>query len=182
MACWGALTRAVALAEQGHLPDRSVGRWRAEAAAIDRYLVERCWSQSRKAWRMHADGQELDCTTLLAVRIGYRGEPDPDLTHTIAALRAELGRGPLLYRFSGTQGREGCFVACSFWLVEALVAAGRVDEGARLLDELVALGNDVGLYTEEMTPDSHEFRGNMPQGLSHLGLINAALSVASARR
>lgn len=181
MGCWGALTRAVALAEQGHIPDRSVARWRDEAAAIDRYLVERCWSPSRRAWRMHADGQELDCTTLLAARIGYHGEPDPYLTHTIAALRVELGHGPLLYRFSGTQGREGCFVACSFWLVEALVAAGRVDEGATLLDELVDLANDVGLYSEEMTPDTHEFRGNMPQGLSHLGLVNAALAVTAAR-
>jgi len=181
MGCWGALTRAVALAEEGHIPGHSIGRWRDGAAALDRYLVEHCWSEAKRAWRFHADTDELDCSTLLAARIGYHGEPDPDLTHTIAALRAELGSGPLLYRFSGTQGREGCFVACSFWLVEALVAAGRVDEGARLLDELVALGNDVGLYTEEMTPDDHEFRGNMPQGLSHLALINAAVSVATAR-
>jgi GH15 family glucan-1,4-alpha-glucosidase len=100
----------------------------------------------------------------------------------MAALCDELGRGPLLYRFSGTQGREGCFVACSFWLVEALVAAGRLDEGEHLLEELVGLANDVGLYTEEIEPDGHEFRGNMPQGLSHLALINAAAAVGGARR
>lgn len=182
MACWGALSRAISLAQEGHIHDRSVERWRDEAAAIDRFLVERCWSQDRRAWRMHTETDDLDTTVLLAVRIGYRGEPDPDLTHTMAALCDELGRGPLLYRFSGTQGQEGCFVACSFWLVEALVAAGRLDEGERLLEELVGLANDVGLYTEEIEPDGHEFRGNMPQGLSHLALINAAASVGGARR
>ncbi|HEV2820860.1 MAG TPA: glycoside hydrolase family 15 protein, partial [Solirubrobacteraceae bacterium] len=180
MACWGALTRAVALAEEGHIRGHSVPRWREEAAAIDRYLVEHCWSDARQAWRFHAGTDELDCATLLAPRIGYHGSPDPDLNHTMAALRDELGRGPLLYRFSGTQGQEGCFVACSFWAVEALASAGRVDEGAQLLDELVALANDVGLYTEEIEPDSREFRGNMPQALSHLSLITAAMSVAAA--
>ncbi|MDQ3607392.1 MAG: glycoside hydrolase family 15 protein [Actinomycetota bacterium] len=182
MACWGALSRAIALAEEGHIRDRSIERWREEAAAIDRFLVERCWSEARQAWRMHTETDDLDTTVLLAVRIGYHGAPDPDLTHTMAALRDELGRGPLLYRFSGTQGQEGCFVACSFWLVEALVGAGRVDEGEQLLEELVGLANDVGLYTEEIEPDGHEFRGNMPQGLSHLGLINAAAAVGGAQR
>jgi len=94
----------------------------------------------RRGPRRHRGG--LAARGLTADRRTARGptQPDPDLTHTIAALRAELGSGPLLYRFSGTQGREGCFVACSFWLVEALVAAGRVDEGEELLEELVALG------------------------------------------
>lgn len=182
MACWGALTRAVALAEEGHISDRSIERWRDEAAAIDRFVVEHCWSEARQAWRMHTETDDLDTTVLLAVRIGYQGTPDPDLGHTMEALREELGRGPLLYRFSGTQGQEGCFVACSFWLVEALVGAGRAQEGAQLLEELVALGNDVGLYAEEMEPDNREFRGNLPQGLSHLSLINAAAAVAGAQR
>jgi GH15 family glucan-1,4-alpha-glucosidase len=102
---------------------------------------------------------------------------------TIDAVRTELGAGgPLLYRYSGQQQVEGAFVACSFWLVEALARADRLDEARETMNAIVGLANDVGLYAEELEPHTHEQLGNFPQALSHLALVNAAAAIHEEER
>ncbi|MBV9485291.1 MAG: hypothetical protein JO246_04470 [Frankiaceae bacterium] len=82
--------------------------------------------------------------------------------------------GPYVYRFSGAAEEEGAFLACTFWLVNALVVNGQRDAARDLMDQAVGLVNDVGLMAEEIDPTSGAMLGNFPQGLSHLALINAA--------
>jgi GH15 family glucan-1,4-alpha-glucosidase len=104
------------------------------------------------------------------------------MTATIDAINSELrAEGPLFYRYSGMREEENAFLACSFWMVEALALAGRSDEAAEIMDAMVSLSNDVGLYTEEMEPGSHAMRGNFPQALTHLALINAAVILNEAK-
>jgi GH15 family glucan-1,4-alpha-glucosidase len=177
LACALALHRAIALAEAGWLPAAGVPRWRAAHERIREHVHGACWDPVRRAYKQAADGDELDAAILLAARGGILLEEPERLSSTIDALRAELGAGdgsPLLWRTTSLKGREGAFLACSFWMAEALARVGRLDEAQSMLKDLVALGNDVGLLAEEVDPASGAFRGNFPQALTHLALINAA--------
>jgi GH15 family glucan-1,4-alpha-glucosidase len=167
------------LAEEGLLPASAARRWGVEAQAIRTFVEEHCWSEKRQSYSRFAGSDELDASILLAVLMGYEGSPDR-LSKTVEAVRRELGRGSLVYRYTGEDGLsggEGFFLTCSFWLVDALARCGRLTEAAETMEQLVGLANDVGLYAEEIEPSTGEFLGNFPQGLVHLALINAAISV-----
>jgi GH15 family glucan-1,4-alpha-glucosidase len=183
MMCWVALDRALRLAEAGHLPRGRESTWRRERQAIRDFVETRCWSDRLGSYTREAGCQELDASLLLGVLLGYdAGHPDR-LALTVDAIRRELGQGPLLSRYSGEdglRGGEGAFLCCSFWLADALARIGRRGEAMALMDELVALANDVGLFAEEIDPLTGEFLGNTPQGLVHLALITAAASIAKA--
>jgi GH15 family glucan-1,4-alpha-glucosidase len=181
LASWTAFDRALRLVEQGQLPDDHSERWREERQAVREFVETRCFSERRGSYTFHAGTEELDASVLRAARMGFADPAGERMAGTIAAVRSELSAGgPLLYRYSGQAGVEGAFLACSFWLVEALARAGRLDEARALMEELLPVANDLGLYSEELDPSSGELLGNFPQGLTHLALVTAAAAVASA--
>lgn len=103
--------------------------------------------------------------------VGFLPADDPRMLATIEAVRARLADGPLVRRWEGdTAG----FVICSFWLVECLALAGKVEEAEAWFDDLLELGSDLGLFAEEIDPSTGEQLGNFPQAFSHVGLVNAA--------
>ena len=177
MSSWLALERAIDLAEAGELPADHAERWHTERAALREFIDNDCFDKRRGIWKRDARTDELDAAVLLVAGMGYVPPDDPRLHATIDTVRAELGRGPLLYRYSGVEQEEGCFLACSFWLVEALARSGREAEANELMEELVALCNDVGLYAEMMDPENGEMLGNFPQALTHLSLVSAAFAL-----
>jgi GH15 family glucan-1,4-alpha-glucosidase len=178
---WMALDRALRIVEAGQLPDDHAETWREQRDRLHEWVEERCWSEQLGAYRGWAGEEALDAGLLRAVRMGWPGRER--LGRTVDAIRDGLSAGgPLLYRTSDHVGEEGAFVACSFWLVEALARLGRVEEARATMEELLPYANDLGLWSEQIDPGSGEFLGNFPQGLSHLALINAAGAVEDAER
>jgi GH15 family glucan-1,4-alpha-glucosidase len=184
MLCCIALDRATQLAMIGQIPSQNIERWRSGAGTIRSFVEDRCWSERKHSYTQAADSEDLDASVLLGAKFGYGDPAGERFSDTIDALRGELGRGPLLFRYRNDDrlhGDEGAFLCCSFWLAEALGLAGRRDEAVDLLSELIGLANDVGLYAEEIDPANSAFLGNFPQALTHLALISAALSLGGGR-
>jgi GH15 family glucan-1,4-alpha-glucosidase len=174
MGCWQALGDAVHLAELGQVAG-SADRWRAEQTRIREWIDEHGWNEERGAYVMFPGSDDLDASVLLHAMSGFdRGDR---MSSTIDALTAELGEGALLYRYSGVQQEEYTFVACAFWRASALACVGRHDEAIAAMDELVGMTNDVGILAEMIDPADGAHWGNLPQALSHLALINAALTI-----
>ena len=182
MMCAVALDRACELADEGFLRG-DVDRWRREGARIREFVETRCYSERKESYTRSADEELLDAALLMGVIARYDEPTAPRLVGTVDAVRRELADGPFVHRYQaedGLPGEEGAFLACSFWLAEAYACQGRLDEATELMDELVGLANDVGLYSEQIDPATGEFLGNFPQGLSHLALISAAVAIAEA--
>jgi GH15 family glucan-1,4-alpha-glucosidase len=179
--CWAALDRTCRLADDGFVPDKRAS-WQAAADAIHAWIEEHGWDEELGAYIRAPELRELDASVLTLPLVEYAAD-HRRLNSTVDAVRERLGTGPLLYRYlgeDGVPGGQGAFTTCSFWLVDALARLGRVEEAATLMDELVPLGTDVGLFAEEIEPSSGEHLGNFPQGLVHLALINAAVSIRNA--
>ena len=175
--CWVALDRACALGERGLIPNRS-NRWRAAADELKAWVDEHGWDDELQSLVRAPDLREVDASLLTLAVLGYENER---IDATIAAVERDLREGPYVYRYRGDDGLagdEGAFLTCSFWLVDAYAQTGRLDDANALMEELVGLANDVGLYSEEIDPRTGDFLGNFPQGLTHLALVNAAVTIA----
>jgi GH15 family glucan-1,4-alpha-glucosidase len=175
ISCWVALDRAVKLFERGHIHGGDIARWRQERDAVRAFVRKRCWSTKRNSYSFYADTDELDASVLLCARTGF--DVGPRLVSTIEAISRELRHGAFVYRYTRAEESEGAFVACTFWLVEALAAVGQREAATLLMDEGVRLVNDVGVLAEQIDVSTGAFLGNVPQALSHLALINAAYSL-----
>ncbi|MDJ1114751.1 glycoside hydrolase family 15 protein [Microbacterium dauci] len=174
MGCWQALRDAVHLAEQGAIPGSSA-RWASEQERVADWIHTEGWSDEVGAYVMFPGSNDLDASVLLHAESGFdRGER---MSRTIDALTGRLGSGALLYRYTGMEQEEHTFVACAFWRVGALACVGRHDEALAAMDELIGQANDVGIYAEMISAEDGSFWGNLPQALSHLALVSAALTI-----
>src|SRR5262249_2057842 len=169
--CWVALDRATRMAAQLGLT-AEVARWTPERDAIRAYLLE---ETAPTGWFQQAAGVAApDASTLLVPALGLLPTTHPLVLRTIDVVRRDLERDGIVYRYLNPDGLprgEGAFLLCSFWLVDCLTHAGRLEEAEELLAKLLALANDVGLYAEEVEATSREALGNFPQAFAHMALV-----------
>jgi GH15 family glucan-1,4-alpha-glucosidase len=178
---WAGARRAVeiakALGDDG-LAERAQG---IEARANE-ILETRCWNGEIGALTQVVGEPQLDAANLLAVHLGYLRPDDPRAATHVDAIREGLSvNGGMLRRYDGVDDfgdMEAAFTVCSFWLVEALAILDRKDEARELFEHLLELDNGLGLYSEDILPDTGEQAGNFPQTYSHVGLINAAFRLS----
>ncbi|MFF4544565.1 glycoside hydrolase family 15 protein [Streptomyces sp. NPDC001406] len=181
---WVAADRAVrTLEEHPQLPGDMAG-WRALRDEVHREVCEKGYDPKRNTFTQYYGSRELDAALLLIPRVGFLPSDDPRVVGTVDAVRETLGHGGFVRRYDssgaavdGLPGEEGVFLACSFWLADALHTTGRTHEARELFEGLVGLANDVGLLAEEYDPVAGRLLGNFPQAFSHIGLVNTALAL-----
>ncbi len=178
--CWVAFERAMRMQSQRGLPG-DTARWRASRDAIYEEVMERGWDPGKRSFVQYYGGDVLDASNLLMPLVKFIGPRDPRMLSTLDAIQRELVSDSLVYRYDpqlasddGLGGeREGSFSLCSFWLVECLTRAGRVEEARLIFEKMLTYASDLGLYAEQVG-DSGQALGNYPQAFTHLGLISAA--------
>ncbi|MBC2934342.1 glycoside hydrolase family 15 protein [Nocardioides sp. zg-1228] len=179
---WVAFDRGVRAIER-HGLDGPLERWRELRDRVREEVLDKGFDHQRGTFTQHYDTTEVDASLLTIPLVGFLPGDDPRVLGTIGAVRADLSVDGLLLRYrtetgvDGIPGDENPFLACSFWLVSALAAAGRRDEAHALMDRLCALANDVGLLSEEYDVGHRRMAGNFPQAFSHLTLVQAALAL-----
>jgi GH15 family glucan-1,4-alpha-glucosidase len=181
---WVAVDRAIRSAEMFDLHG-PLERWRTLRERMHKEICARGYNEKRGSFVQYFDGNTLDASVLLIPLVGFLPPEDPRVRNTVEAIGRDLMQDGLVLRYrteetkDGLEGREGVFLACSFWYVDNLTLQGRYEEAREMFERLLALTNDVGLLAEEYEPVSRRQLGNFPQAFSHLALINAALNLGT---
>ncbi|MGI5452283.1 glycoside hydrolase family 15 protein [Streptomyces sp. CA-249302] len=182
--CWVAIERAIRVANRRGLP-ADLPRWLECRDTIYRRIMKKGWSEARQAFVQHEDDDVLDAAVLMMPLTKFIAPTDPKWLSTLDALTHDLVSDSLVYRYDpvaspdGLRGDEGTFSICSFWYVEAMVHAGRIDEARLAFEKMLTYANHLGLYAEEIS-HTGEQQGNFPQAFTHLALISAAFNLDKA--
>ena len=186
---WVGFDRMIRTAERSGL-QAPLDRWRTTRDAVHREVCAKGYDGDRQTFTQYYGSTGLDAALLLIPRVGFLPADDPRVHGTIEAVRRELCQDGFVLRYrtdadpnspqgtvDGLPGAEGAFLACSFWLADALALEGRRDEARDLFERLLQLRNDVGILSEEWDPHARRQLGNTPQAFSHVGLVNTALAL-----
>jgi GH15 family glucan-1,4-alpha-glucosidase len=178
---WVAIDRAIKTAEEHDL-EGPVDRWKEVRKEIFDQVCDEGFNVEKGSFTQYYGSDQLDASLLMIPLVGFLPAHDPRVRGTIEAVERELVEGGFVLRYrtvdtgdvDGLSGREGAFLACSFWLADCLSLLGRDHDAHQLLDRLLGLRNDLGLLSEEYDPVAGRLVGNFPQAFSHVSLVNTA--------
>ncbi len=181
---WVAIDRAIKTAEEHDLQG-PVKRWKEIRTEIHAQVCDRGFNKEKGSFTQYYGSDQLDASLLMIPIVGFLPATDPRVQGTIEAIERELVDGGFVLRYrtadtgdvDGLSGREGAFLACSFWLADCLSMLGRHHDARQLLDRLMDLRNDLGLLSEEYDPVAGRLVGNFPQAFSHVSLVNSASKI-----
>ncbi|MEQ7009276.1 glycoside hydrolase family 15 protein [Actinopolymorpha sp. B17G11] len=182
--CWVAIERAIRMARARGLP-ADLSHWGMVRDTIYQEIMRHGWSDTRQAFVQHEGDDVLDAAVLMMPLAKFVSPTDPKWLSTLDALTEDLVSDSLVYRYDpqaspdGLRGVEGTFSICSFWYVEALTRAGRVEEARLAFEKMLTYANHLGLYAEQIS-HTGEQQGNFPQAFTHLALISAAFNLDRA--
>ena len=186
---WVAFDRAVRAVEEFGL-EGPVDEWGKLRDEIHAEVCRDGFDAQRGTFTQYYGSKELDASLLLLPTMGFLPADDPRILGTIEAVRRELCEDGFVYRYTtgdedehevdGLRGKEGVFLPCSFWLVDALAMSGQVEDARALFERLLNLRNDVGLLAEEYDISAGRLVGNFPQAFTHLALVGSALRLDEA--
>jgi GH15 family glucan-1,4-alpha-glucosidase len=180
--CWTALDRGLRLAEEC-MRKAPVTRWRKERSAVKRAIEREGYDRKRGTFVQWFGSAKVDASLLQLPITGFVDWDDERMVRTTDAVRDRLDDRGLIRRHAdndGQPGREGAFLACSFWLAECLARQERAGEAREVFDAAMATANDLGLFSEEFDTRSGELMGNFPQALTHLSHVAAARALAAS--
>lgn len=180
--CWVALARLLELHERSGAAPEDAAQVRAEMEEIRKDIEARGYNENIQSYVQVFDGDEVDASLLTLPLYGYVDAAQPRMAATRARIQAQLGAGPLIYRYAtstddGLPAGEGAFGICGFWAVESRALGCDLDGAVQAFERLLTYANDLGLFAEEFDPVSGEGLGNFPQAFTHVGLINAVLTL-----
>jgi GH15 family glucan-1,4-alpha-glucosidase len=185
--CWLALDRLLTLKEKGIVRIRPATEehFRRERSAIAEAIEQRGFNGKIGSYVSELDGGQVDTSLLLMVCLGYKDATDPRMVSTYDCIMRRLEHRGLLYRYElgsdSREGKEGAFGLSGFWAVDNLAKRGALVQAERQFSYLFFFANDLGLFAEEIDPETGAALGNFPQGFTHIGLINAALALDQAQ-
>ncbi|HEU4415015.1 MAG TPA: glycoside hydrolase family 15 protein [Candidatus Angelobacter sp.] len=180
--CWTALDRLLALNEKGRLAGVPRDLFTRERDRIRQEIEQRAWNPRLQSYVSVLDGDQLDATLLRVPWYGFEKADSERMVSTFLAVQDKLGTGDgLLYRY-GRRPPEGAFGICGFWGVEYEALRGSLQQAHHRMDSLLRYGNDLGLFAEEIDPETGNALGNFPQAFTHVGLISAALTLEEKER
>ncbi|MDN4161865.1 glycoside hydrolase family 15 protein [Nocardioides abyssi] len=179
--CWVAVERMMRTARQRGLPGE-LARWAEVRDEIYGRIMDDCWDEELGAFVAHEGATTVDAGVLLMPMVKLLAPNDPRFLSSLAVVEERLVSDTLVFRYEpevtddGVDGREGTFSMCSFWYVEALTRAGRLDDARLALEKMFTYANHLGLYGEQVGLTGEQL-GNFPQAFTHLSLISAATNL-----